>query len=205
MSQHFYQSVTNELERGRPVAIATVLQTGGSAPRSSGCRMMVRADGSIVGTIGGGNIEHLVIQDCLKALRDKKTRHLKLNLTRDVGMCCGGEMEVFIDPIEPDLDIVIFGAGHVAAALQPILASIDCKITIIDDRLELAHSGRFPKGLLLHEDGIQYATKHVGGANTYYLVVTHDHQRDQDQKPPKAKASYAYDTSHDAWSHRRHT
>ena len=89
-------------------------------------------------------------------------------------------MEIFIDPVEPELDVVVFGAGHVAFALAPILTVLGCKLTVVDDRPELTNKERFPNAVLVDQDGLHYSANYPSNSNTYFLVVTHDHQRDQD-------------------------
>jgi len=180
MSEKFYKRLTEELQKGHYIAVVTVLSAGGSTPRSSGARMLVRSDGSIVGTIGGGQVEFIAIQHALQAIKEQSHHRLSLHLTRDLGMCCGGEVELYIEPIEPDIRVVIFGAGHVAHALVPMLHAMDADITVIDDRLEFADAGRFPDCSLVHEEGISFAQSYTSNMDTYFLVVTHDHQRDQD-------------------------
>lgn len=180
MSEKFYKRITEELRKGHSIAVVTVLSAGGSTPRSSGARMLVRRDGSIEGTIGGGQVEFIAIRRAIQAIKDKTDERLSLHLTRDLGMCCGGEVELYIEPIEPDMRVVLFGAGHVAHALAPILRAMDADIIVVDDRLEFADADRFPNCSLIHEDGISFAQNYTSNSDTYFLVVTHDHQRDQD-------------------------
>ncbi len=105
---------------GRRAAFVTVIGVGGSTPRSSGARMLVHADGTIVGTIGGGAIEHRVIDQALEAIRRGRPERLEADLTRDLGMCCGGRMEVYVEPLQVRVPMVVFGAGHVAVAATPL-------------------------------------------------------------------------------------
>ena len=142
--------------------------------------MLVRHDGTIEGTIGGGQVEFIAIKRALEVIKTGTNQRVSLHLTRDLGMCCGGEVELFIEPIHPDLRVVIFGAGHVSHALVPILNAMDASITVVDDRLEFAEQERFPECTLVHEDGITFAQGFVSNRDTYFLIVTHDHQRDQD-------------------------
>ena len=180
MSQKLFQIASELLSKGQHIAYVTVLSTGGSTPRSSGTRMIVLENGEIRGTVGGGNVEHLVIKAAVKAIQEKQPTTLTVHLTRDLGMCCGGEMTLHIDPISPNIDIVIFGAGHVAHALASILRPMDVTLTVIDDRFEYNNSERFPEAELILEDGLRFAEQYASSLKTYFLVVTHDHQRDQE-------------------------
>ncbi len=165
---------------GRRAALATVIGAHGSTPRSGGSRMLVHADGTIVGTIGGGALEHRAVQAALRCIRTGRPERLEVHLTRDLGMCCGGRMEVYVEPLQPRSPMVIFGAGHVAMAVAPILLALDFEVTVVDDREEWNTPERFP-GCALHVgDPRAFAESLVGGDDAHWLVMTHDHQLDQD-------------------------
>ncbi len=165
---------------GRPAALATVIAVGGSTPRASGARMLVYADGTIVGTIGGGNIEHQVIRAAIDAIRAGTPTRYEAHLTHDLGMCCGGQMAVFIDPIHGREPFVIFGAGHVARAAAPVLRDLGFAVTVVDERDEWAHPEAFPGCTVSVTDPLAWARAQRGGDDCYYLVTTHDHRLDQD-------------------------
>lgn len=169
------------MESGRAAALVTVIGIEGSAPRHGGARMLVLADGSIVGSVGGGTFEHRVITVALQAIADRRPRRYQVHLTRDLGMCCGGLMEAFIEPLAATEQLVIFGAGHVGAAVARLAAPLGFHVTLIDERDELLEQATLPEGVqrrcgrplrLADELGID--------ARTYLLVVTHDHSLDQD-------------------------
>ena len=103
-------------KEGRPAALVTIIGIAGSAPRTAGSKMLVYDDGQIVGTVGGGTFEHKVIDAAVQTLRTGVPTRYSANLSRDLGMCCGGEMEAYIEPLETVVDLVIYGAGHVGAA-----------------------------------------------------------------------------------------
>jgi len=164
---------------GETAALVTVIAQGGSSPRHAGARMLVRKDGSIVGTIGGGTLEFQVLQQALEAMCDRRPRRWNVHLTRDLGMCCGGEVEVYIEPIESRETFVIFGAGHVAQALVPLLHSLDFAVTVIDERPEWLTEARFPQASLELEDPVVAARRLPGGNQHWWLIVTHDHAIDE--------------------------
>lgn len=165
---------------GRPAALATVIAVGGSTPRAAGARMLVHDDGTIVGTIGGGNVEHQVIRVALDAIATGRPVRWRANLTRDLGMCCGGEMEVYVEPIQVREPFVVFGAGHVAGAVAPLLARLGFGVTVVDDRDDLAVPERFPGCEVVRTDPLAWARHLRGGPDAWFLVVTHDHKLDQD-------------------------
>ncbi|MFT4621988.1 MAG: xanthine dehydrogenase accessory factor [Myxococcota bacterium] len=165
---------------GRPAALATVIGVGGSTPRSAGSRMLVYADGSTVGTIGGGALEHRAILQAIDAVGDRRPRRYTTDLRGDLGMCCGGRVEVWIEPLDVREEFVVFGAGHVAAATVPLLHSLDFAVTVVDDRPEWNSADRFD-GCTLHDgDPRSFAQTLATHERTWILVVTHDHGLDQD-------------------------
>src|SRR4029077_11487802 len=88
------------LKSGQRAAQATVVRTSGSTPQEPGARLLLRADGSTVGTVGGGAIEHAVLEGLREAQRTGASQLLARELGYDLGMCCGGRMEIFVEPIE---------------------------------------------------------------------------------------------------------
>lgn len=165
---------------GERVALATVIGVDGSAPRAAGARMVVWADGRSFGTVGGGNFEHQVIRSSLEALHEGKPRRFAVHLTRDLGMCCGGAMEVYIEPMNPRDRLIVFGAGHVARPTVVIARELGFDVTVVDEREEQADPVRFPGVTLVTEDPRRFARRLETDPRTYVLIVTHDHALDQD-------------------------
>jgi len=131
-----------ELERaGQAVALATVVRAQGSVPRHAGTKMLVHPDGSFEGTVGGGDLENRVIQEALQALQDGQPRILEYafrDLAQgDVGVC-GGEMEVFVEPIQPPATVLVVGAGHVGSAVAFLAKWLGFRVVVSDDRPEFA-------------------------------------------------------------------
>jgi xanthine dehydrogenase accessory factor len=133
------------LERGIPCALATVVRTAGSVPREPGAKMLVLGDGSTVGTVGGGALEHAVIEAAREVLLAGAPRLLSYQLKPDLGMACGGSAEVFVEPLQRVDNLYLFGAGHIGKALCPIAAVLGFRVTVIDERRELANAERMPQ------------------------------------------------------------
>lgn len=171
------RAAVEAIQSGRSAALVWVLEVGGSTPRSAGSRMLVYADGSTVGTIGGGAIEHQVTAAAIEAIGQRRPRRYEAHLTRDLGMCCGGEMAFFIEPLESRPPLTVYGAGHVAHALAPMVLALDYQVTVVDEREELNTEARFPGCERVLTDPVQHAEALEGG---YALIVTHDHALDQD-------------------------
>ena len=121
-----------------------------------------------------------VIRAALEAIETGKPRRFTANLTQDLGMCCGGQMEVYIEPLQIRSPFTLFGAGHVAMATAPLLLSLDFDITVVDSREELNNAERFP-GCSLHVgDPLAFAESLPPDDNAHWLILTHDHKLDQD-------------------------
>ncbi len=165
------------MAEGRASALCTVIGVRGSAPRHGEARMLVYEDGAIVGTVGGGRWEHIVCEQALLALESGQPRRYSAHLTRDLGMCCGGAMEVYIEPLSTQHVLHVFGAGHVAAALHPIVQALGFQVLVYDDRDELLTEQRFPGAQRVDGDPLRHLPEL--GARDYALIVTHDHLLDQ--------------------------
>lgn len=177
---HVLEAAARACREGRPAALVTVIESNGSTPRSSGARMLVYADGEQVGTIGGGTFEHRVVATSLEALAVGRPRRFAVDLVRDVGMCCGGRMEVFIEPLRLRAPFVVFGAGHVAHAVVPLLRTLDVDVTVVDARDEWLTAERFPDVRRFLGDPRAFLAATPLDPRALALVVTHDHALDQD-------------------------
>lgn len=163
-----------------PAALATVIRRSGSAPQVVGARMLLYTDDSTLGTIGGGAIEHQVLDVCRQVLRTGKAQTYEAHLVRDLGMCCGGAMEVFVEFLQAEARLVIVGAGHVAQALAPLARSIGFRVVVADDREELLEDPAFAQVERLHYDAdeLDDAIPDLG-ARDFVVIMTRDHARDE--------------------------
>jgi xanthine dehydrogenase accessory factor len=172
---------------GTPCALATVVRTTGSTPRHAdarrAARMVVTADGRTFGTVGGGRIEKEITDAAVALLAtgaDARPTLLRYHLTHELAMCCGGEMEVFVEPMVPEPPLVVCGGGHVARAVVPLAARVGFAPIVVDDLEELAAPDRFPEATRIVDsfdvrdwDGVPLDER------TYALIVTRDHAQDQ--------------------------
>src|SRR5258708_24123666 len=117
MNREVFAAVADALERGEPAALVTIVSTTGSTPQRVGAKMLVFSDGRTVGTIGGGCYENDAFWKAREAITARKPMTVKYELNDDFaeesGLVCGGQMDVFIEPVEPAPDVYVFGAGHV--------------------------------------------------------------------------------------------
>ena len=143
MNQEVFAAVADALERGETAALVTIVSTLGSTPQRVGAKMLVFGDGRTVGTIGGGCYENDAFWKAREALTHRKPQLVKYELTDDfaqeTGLICGGQMEVYIEPIEPSPELFVIGAGHVGYHLAQLAQTCGFKLHVVDDREKFAN------------------------------------------------------------------
>ena len=174
------QAVQKLIDAEEEGVLALVVRSLGSAPGRLGAKALILPDGSIQGTVGGGVVEARVIADALNVLEDgrgPRTLHYKLS---ELGMSCGGEMSVYLEPLQPPRSVVLFGAGHVGAALARVMKLLGCRLRVVDDRPEWANRERFPDAdeLMVMPFGEALA-KNPPGPRDHVIIVTRGHDHDQ--------------------------
>ncbi len=173
-----FQEIIEAKKTNQPLVIATVIESIGSAPREEGARMLVRSDGSISGTIGGGAIEKMIIDEALEMMSGGKAKIVRHEL-KDIGMACGGGMAVFLEPLVPAPKLVVFGAGHIGTCIAQIGKMLDFHVTVVDNRQEFANSSRLPwADNVIAEDYLSAMDKVSFSPITYIVILTHKHAFD---------------------------
>ena len=189
-------------KRGVGGAMATVVARHGSAPSTPGQKLYVGEDDTCIGTVGGGAVEREVIEALDAMLRaacgkdappgNRAGRHemRSFSLGAELGMCCGGSVNILLEPIDAQMPCLIVGGGHVATAVAPLLAKIGFAVTVCDSRENWGEEGRIAGVTCVvgeHDDaGKDFPTS---GA---CLVMTHDHGLDQDVIEWAMKKKFAY-------------
>lgn len=142
-----YAALLDVQNKGISAALATVINVTGSVPRHAGSKLLVYADGAIVGTVGGGKMESLVIGEAHAALADGKTRLREYSLNDiaagDPGIC-GGTVQVFIEPIHTPPTLLVIGGGHVGKALAELGRWMQWRVVLSDDRAEFCNPEYVP-------------------------------------------------------------
>ena len=175
-------AILSILDRGERGALATVIAVSGSTPQVPGAKLVATCDGGLVGTVGGGRIEQVVIEALRQTIDDGKTRRVRKHLGRDLGMCCGGSMEVFVEPIEARPTLLLFGAGHVAQPTASFAHALGFEVTVVDARPEQNDEARFPDArrvLMEPREAVAGQTLPFG-PEAYVVVTTHDHRLDEE-------------------------
>jgi xanthine dehydrogenase accessory factor len=178
-----YEQIVQLRREGRRGAVATIVNVRGSIPSFRTAKMLVRDDGSIVGTIGGGCVEADVWQAAREVMESEKPRTLTFDLNQDpkydTGLVCGGTLEVFVEPVLPPALLYVFGAGHVAVNLCQVAANAGFELIVTDDRTSYATKERFPGAREVHALEFDEAILKLDPNETSYIViVTRGHRDD---------------------------
>lgn len=185
MNHEVFAALGEALSRGEEAALVTIVSSHGSTPQRVGAKMLVFADGRIVGTVGGGCYEHDAIGQAKQVLATRKAHTVKYDLNDDfaeeTGLVCGGQMEVFIEPIEAAPAVYIFGAGHVGFYLAQMAQEAGFSVHVIDDRAAFANADRFPTAASVVVDDIpQWLARTAMPQSAYAVIVTRGHRNDLD-------------------------
>ncbi len=166
----------SELEKNNgSAALCTVVKSEGSTPRHVGSKMLVYPDGKFIGTVGGGDLEHRVLDEAWMALSDGKPRHLHYNMADpsrgDPGVC-GGQVEVFVEPILPAPTLVVIGAGHVGKAVVHLAKWLGFRVAVCDDRAEFCNPESTPGADEYYPLEMGKLAEKLKVTKQTYLVVT---------------------------------
>jgi xanthine dehydrogenase accessory factor len=178
-----FAAVLQALERGEAAALVTIVSTQGSTPQRVGARMLVYADGRIVGTIGGGCYENDAAGKARESIRSRRAGVAHYDLTDALaganGLICGGRMDVFIEPLDPSPRLLVVGAGHVSQHVAKMAADVGFRVHVLDDREKFANQNRFPSAaeITVAEIAGFLAAADLPPA-TFVLVVTRGHTHD---------------------------
>jgi xanthine dehydrogenase accessory factor len=183
MNREVFAAVNDALERGEPAALVTIVSTTGSTPQRVGAKMLVFQDGRIVGTIGGGCYENDAFWKAREAINTRRPELVHYELTDDfaqeTGLICGGQMDVYIEPIEPSPELYIIGAGHVGYHLGRLASDVGFRVHVVDDREKFANAERFPSAVEVVVDEIPAWIDRANlPAHAYAVIVTRGHTND---------------------------
>jgi xanthine dehydrogenase accessory factor len=178
-----YEQIVQLRREGRRGAVATIVNVRGSIPSFKTAKMLVRDDGSIVGTIGGGCVEADVWQAAREVMESEKPRTLSFDLNQDpkydTGLVCGGTLDVFIEPVLPPALLYVFGAGHVSVNLCKVASGAGFDLIVTDDRTSYATKERFPAAREVYALDFDEAThKLEPNEASYIVIVTRGHRDD---------------------------
>ena len=185
MNQEVFAALAEALERGEEVALVTIVSATGSTPQRVGAKMLVFPDGRTVGTIGGGCYENDAFWKAREAITARRPINVKYELNDDfaqeTGLVCGGQMEVFIEPVEASPDVYVFGAGHVGYFVAKMAHEVGFRVHVVDDREKFANTERFGPGIDVVVENIpEWLASHALPPTAYAVIVTRGHTHDLD-------------------------
>ena len=183
MNQEVFAAVADALDRGEPAALVTIVSTTGSTPQRVGAKMLVFGDGRMVGTIGGGCYENDAFGKAREAILHRRPQLVHYELSDDfaqeTGLICGGQMDVYIEPIEPSPELFVVGAGHVGFHLANLAHEVGFRVHVVDDREKFANRERFPHAAeVVSEDIPAWIARAALPSHAYVVIVTRGHTND---------------------------
>lgn len=193
---NIYEAILDLQRSGYSGALCTIFESHGSVPRHAGSKMLVREDGTLVGSVGGGEIENRVIQEAHAAIQDGKPRKLNYKMVDpnagDPGIC-GGQAEVYVEPIFPKPQVVVVGAGHVGKAVVHLAKWLGFKVVLSDDRVEFCNPVMVPEAdEYLVCKMAEIPQKIYINKQTYFILTTRGVPVDTEGLPPLLETPAPY-------------
>ncbi|MBI4909827.1 MAG: XdhC family protein [Acidobacteria bacterium] len=178
-----YEELVRLRRSGQKCAIATIVQVNGSIPSYESAKLLVREDGSLVGTIGGGCVEAEVWNAAREVMETEKPRHMTFNLGQDAaydnGLICGGQLNVFVEPVLPQPFAYIFGAGHISKGISKVATLAGFATVVVDNREAYANRDRFPEADAIHAAEYEEVFPKLDiNESSYLVIVTRGHKDD---------------------------
>ncbi|MEI6576264.1 MAG: XdhC family protein [Bacteroidota bacterium] len=179
MMDRLYNIIAEIIRTSQKAALCTIVDTKGSTPLKAGAKMIVWENGKIFGSIGGGKLEQKTIEEAIEVIRTKTPQFYKHELLTQLQMCCGGRVEIFIEPLMAKKKLFIFGGGHVGKAMVKHLADLDFELFLVDSRAEIFEGipeTSFQKICGEYEEVLPSL---AFDADSYIIIATHDHAHDR--------------------------
>src|ERR1700679_755896 len=178
-----YEELLRLRNLGQKCALATIVDVRGSIPSFEAAKLLVREDGSLVGTIGGGCVEAEVWNAAREVIETGKPRHMSFRLGQDAaydnGLICGGQLDVFVECVLPQPSVIIFGGGHISKSLAKVLEMAGFRVTVSDNRETYANRDRFPEAAdVFAEEYEDLFPKLTVNESTFIVIVTRGHRDD---------------------------
>ena len=168
------------VKQNKTVALVVVTASSGSTPSEPGKEMLVDESGSIGGTVGGGRLEFRMIEYARECIVKNESKAFHFDLKKDLGMECGGSVDLFVRVYSPSMQLILVGGGHVNHALYKMAHVIGFDITVIDDRADIVSPQRYPDAKQLICGNIGDETKKLGVSGEDYVVIaTQGHINDE--------------------------
>ena len=178
-----YQELVNVTSKREQAVLATVISSRGSAPREAGAKMLIKKDGTFIGSVGGGGVEHQVRKKAIEVMNSGESQIVHFDLSgkgREAAMICGGQMDVFLEPILSQETLYLFGAGHISQSTAAMAKMLGFQVVVIDPRPEYNNIDRFPNAdsLIVEEYDSVFSKLNVG-EDGYIVIYTTGHVFDE--------------------------
>ncbi len=178
-----YEEVVRLRRLGQICALATIVQVNGSIPSYESAKLLVREDGSMLGTVGGGCVEAEVWNAAREVMETERARQMNFSLGQDAaydnGLICGGQLSVFVEPVVPQPRVFIFGGGHISKSISKVATVAGFASVIVDNREAYANRERFPEAdEIFAEEYEEVFPKLTVRDTTYVVIVTRGHRDD---------------------------
>jgi len=175
-----FEKINESVKQNKKVALCTIVSTSGSTPLKSGAKMLVYEDATIYNSIGGGHLEKVTIEDALSVIKDNKPKLFIHELKSQHEMCCGGSLQIFIEPFMQTKKLLLFGAGHVGKAIAFYASNLDLEITVVDSREEIFSDWKISNFKKVVAPFSQILPMLNYDANTLIVIATYDHEVDRE-------------------------
>ena len=178
-----YQEIINLISKGGQAVLATVISSHGSTPRKTQAKMLIKKDGTFVGSVGGGGVEHKIREKATEVMKSGEAQvvHIDLSGEDPTGPICGGQMDVLLEPIVPPETLYLFGAGHISECVAVIGKRLAFRVVVIDPRAGFNNDERFPTAdsLIVEEYANAFSQLDVN-QKSYIVIFTHGHTFDEE-------------------------
>ena len=178
-----YRELVNVTSKGERAVLATVISSRGSAPREAGAKMLIKKDGTFIGSVGGGGVEHQIQKKAIEVMNSGESQIVHFDLSgrgREAAMICGGQMDVFLEPILSQETLYLFGAGHISQSTAAMAKMLGFQVVVIDPRPEYNNIDRFPNAdsLIAEEYDSAFSKLNVDD-DSYIIIYTPGHVLDE--------------------------
>jgi xanthine dehydrogenase accessory factor len=178
-----YDEIVRLRRLGQKCALATIVNVKGSIPSYESAKLLVREDGSMMGTVGGGCVEAEVWNAAREVLDTEKPKNLSFSLGQDAaydeGLICGGQLSIFVEPVIPQPQAFIFGGGHVSKSISKVASIAGFATSIIDNREAFANKERFPEAEATYAQEYEDVFPKLPiTSSSYLIIVTRGHRDD---------------------------
>jgi len=176
-----FEKISELVKEGKKFVLATIIEASAGSPGRTGFKMILTNDGKTYGTLGGGELEYQSTKEMKEVMKQKKSKTLKYSLTPDLKMACGGKVTLFLEYFDSIKTAWLFGGGHLAVDLTPVLALLGFRVNVIDNRKEYAEKSRFLNvNEVINNDYLEFAETFNPSNDDSIVVFTHGHTFDYD-------------------------